>query len=134
MLPRWRRAVSLPVALRLKSDSDVIERPDAPAVHRRPGHLSAVSWRWALDDVYSCYPRVYGRSLFLFMIMVVVVVVSTLTVLEHLTQPHPVPYHRSTSLSAQTSSRAAASTGFFHRSIGVRCVGICVQFKRWVVS
>ena len=50
------------------------------------------------------------------------------------TQPHLIPHNRSASLSAQTSSRAAASTGFFHRSIGVRCVGICVQLKTWVVS
>ena len=62
------------------------------------------------------------------------VVMSTLTKSRHLTQPHPVPYHRSASLSAQTSSRAAASTGFFHKSVGVRWVRICVQLKRWVVS
>ena len=78
------------------------------------------SWHWTLVSV-RCW-------------LVVVVVVSTLTVSGDLAQPHPVPYHRSTSLSAQTSSRAAAYTGLFHRSVGVKCVGICVQLKRWVVS
>ena len=56
-----------------------------------------------------------------------------MTMSGHLTQPHPVQHHRSASLSAQTFSRAAASTEFFHRSIEMRWVGICVQLKRWVV-
>ena len=60
-------------------------------------------------------------------LFVVVAVVSTLTMSGRLTQLQPVPYHRSASLSAQTSSRAAASTRFLHRFIGVRWVGICVQ-------
>ena len=50
--------------------------------------------------------------------------VSTSTVSGHLRRSHPVPYHRSASLSAQISSRAAESTGFFYRSVGARCVGM----------
>ena len=66
-------------------------------------------------------------------VLIMVVVVSTPSVSRRLTQTLRSAYGIA-SLSAQVSSRAAASTGFCQRSIGVSCVGSCVHLKRCEVS